>query len=758
MSDTSGSTNDNDDPTVISLTPAASIALVKSATVTDVNGNNVTDAGDEIAYTFTVENTGNVSLSDIEIVDPLLGGTVGTIASLAPGVTDASVTASYTILQSDMDSGNVTNTATATGDSPTGTDDVSDTSGSTNDNDDPTVTTLEQESALSVDIEVDVNEIDQVQVGDVITYTVVVENTGNTTLSGVQVSDELGLVEPSTLGFVGTLRPGEEATITYTYSVTETDIRAGVVKNQAFAEGVSPFEEDVAAESGSVVTVLAVDLIAEIEDELTEILEDDLRETTTKQSQLFGDIAKGARDRLADRSTEYCVAELNEFVASNPVLFDTALAILKPESGPVLDEIAEILGRCENGRIEIGGHTDSRGSDAYNLDLSQRRVNAVLAALGQRNVNTERLIAVGYGEGKPIADNSTVEGLARNRRVEFRSVEAMPEVQSECGTTSPFDIHGSAQAGAGNMDATGTFGEERYNCQSGVRQIVRGDFSLSHDEDFGIQAMITGTLQRERMISDDHLRGYFAGAYFSRSTVDTTADGEIDGYGLYGGVYGANRLEQDLYLDYYLAASVGRHSFDLRFSDALPEAIDADGSYQYVGLFGGLALSGEAQYGNTLLTPRAGVHLTYATASDADVTASIPGRSQTAKLSLEDQKGARLFGELGFTFGDTEKVNDTSILVEQVHIAPRLFCDTSIGTDTDTACGIGAGLEYSVTDQIRGASWGIDFDAETTGDTQLGTIGVFYEREIYDGNGHVRLGSSLNQGTPSTSVELETQW
>jgi len=652
----------------------------------------------------------------------------------------------------------VTNTATATGDSPTGTGDVTDTSGSTNDNDEETVTKLKQENSLSVDIDVDVNEIDQVQVGDLITYTVVVENSGNTTLSSVRVSDKFGLLDTSALGMVGTLQPGEKATVTYTYSVTETDIRTGVVENQAFAEGGSPYEEYVHAVSQSVVTSLTVDLIAEIEEELTEILEDDLRETTAKQSRLFEDIAKGARDRLAARSTEYCVAELNEFVTANPVLFDTALAILKPESGPVLDEIAEILRHCENGRIEVGGHTDSRGSDAYNLDLSQRRVDAVLAALSQRNVNIERLIAVGYGESKPIADNSTHEGLARNRRVEFRSVEVMPKTQSECGTISPFDINGSAQAGAGNMNAAGTFGEEHFNCQSGVRQIVSGEFSLSHDEDFGTQAMITGTLQREKMISDDHLHGYFAGAYLSRSTVDTTADGNIDGYGLYGGIYGVSRLEQNLYLDYYLAASAGRHSFDLRFSDTLPEAIDADGSYQYVGLFGGLALSGEAQYRNTLLTPRAGMHLIYATASDADVTASIPGRSQTAKLSLEDQKGARLFGELGVTFGEPEQASDTSAIIEQVYLAPRLFCDTSIGAGTDTACGIGAGLEYSVTNQIRGASWGIDLDAETTGDTQRGAIGVFYEREIYDGNGHVRIGSSLTQGTPSTSVELETQW
>jgi hypothetical protein len=389
-------------------------------------------------------------------------------------------------------------------------------------------------------------------------------------------------------------------------------------------------------------------------------------------------------------------------------------------------------------------------------------VNAVLAALGQRNVDTERLIAVGYGESKPIADNTTVEGLARNRRVAFRSVETVSAIhqgtEQDCGTVSPFDVNGSAQGGAGSMNASGTFGEESYNCQSGVRQIVRGEFSFSQDDSFGTQAMLTGTLQREKMISDDHLRGFFAGAYLSRSTVDTTASGEIDGYGVYGGLYGANRLDKDIYLDYYLAASAGQHAFDLRFPDALPQTINADGSYQYIGLFGGLAVSGEAQYGNTLLTPRAGVHFTYATASDADVTASIPGRSETAKLSLEDQKGARFFGELGFALGEPGKEDDNNSLIEQVYLAPRVFCDISIGTDDETACGIGAGLEYSVTDPLRGISWGVDLDVEADGDTQRGKIGIFYERELYHGNGHVRFGSSMSQSAPVSSVELETRW
>lgn len=70
--------------------------------------------------------------------------------------------------------------------------------------------------------------------------------------------------------------------------------------------------------------------------------------------------------------------------------------------------------------IEVGGHTDSKGSDEYNRALSERRAGAVRGYLVQQGVDGQRLSAVGYGETRPIADNDTAEGRARNRRVELR--------------------------------------------------------------------------------------------------------------------------------------------------------------------------------------------------------------------------------------------------------------------------------------------------------------------------------------------------
>ena len=745
VTDTSGTANDNDTPTVTPLDPAAAIALVKTSAVNDVNGNGVTDLGDVIDYTFTVENTGNVTLSNIDINDQLLGGIVGTVPTLAVGATDASVTGSYTIVQSDIDAGNVTNTAIALGDSPSGIDDVTDTSGTANDNDDPTVTPLGEAPSITVTLTADQSQIDPALVGDEITYTTVVTNDGNVTLSNVDVRDELGtLVET-----IPTLAVGSAVSVTYTrtYTLTANDLVAAELNNTVIASGTSPAGITV-SDTASVTTgvVVFVDLIEQIEEQLTQILEDDLRVTTTNQSRLFSDIARGARDRLAAQSTEACVAELNSFVQSNPILFDTALAVLKPQSGPVLDEVANILASCENGRIEIGGHTDSRGSDAYNIDLSQRRVNSVMAALEQRRVNTQRLTARGYGERQPIADNSTVEGLAQNRRVVFTSLDTAIVADEPCGTITPFGTRGTTTATDGSMNSDQEFGSEYYNCVTGVRQIIRGDLSLSKEDGFGTQGTLSATIQRERMVNKNHLSGFFAGGYMSRSNIDGSADGTIEGYGVWSGLYGANRFYQNMYLDYYLAGSIGRHSYDLRFSD-LPIGVDisADGSYSYWGLFAGLAVSGDAEFNGVDVTPRAGVDLRYASAWDASVTAQIPGISQSGSLSIDDQKGHRAFAEVRFGFGDDPNSGGDLGTASQFNLTPRLYCDMLFESGTDDACGVGLNLEYRMDDFSNGTAWGVDLDGETSGDIDRVRFGIYYERSVLDGNGQLNLGADVTQ-------------
>lgn len=101
------------------------------------------------------------------------------------------------------------------------------------------------------------------------------------------------------------------------------------------------------------------------------------------------------------------------------VSFATASATIESRLYPTLDKIAGTLNEYPASAITIVGHTDSQGGSDYNMDLSRRRAAAVADYLAQRNVQRNRMLVDGRGEGEPIADNATESGRAQNRRVEM---------------------------------------------------------------------------------------------------------------------------------------------------------------------------------------------------------------------------------------------------------------------------------------------------------------------------------------------------
>jgi outer membrane protein OmpA-like peptidoglycan-associated protein len=101
------------------------------------------------------------------------------------------------------------------------------------------------------------------------------------------------------------------------------------------------------------------------------------------------------------------------------IYFDFNKTTLKQESFVELDKVVNFLDQNKTVEIEIAGHTDSKGTDEYNLNLSQGRSQAVVDYLVSQGIDRQRLTAQGYGESKPIDTNDTDEGRANNRRVEF---------------------------------------------------------------------------------------------------------------------------------------------------------------------------------------------------------------------------------------------------------------------------------------------------------------------------------------------------
>ncbi len=116
---------------------------------------------------------------------------------------------------------------------------------------------------------------------------------------------------------------------------------------------------------------------------------------------------------------EACKGRFEILSRTDNIIFRSGSARLDDRSSYILDSIADIVARCPGLRIEIGGHTDSDGSDAANLALSERRAAAVMRHLTGKGIGADRLLAVGYGEARPVAPNDTAADKKRNRRIEF---------------------------------------------------------------------------------------------------------------------------------------------------------------------------------------------------------------------------------------------------------------------------------------------------------------------------------------------------
>ncbi|MFP4599710.1 MAG: OmpA family protein, partial [Persicimonas sp.] len=115
--------------------------------------------------------------------------------------------------------------------------------------------------------------------------------------------------------------------------------------------------------------------------------------------------------------------EEDQIRLNEKVHFRTAKSEILPQSFPLLNEVAEVLSSNPDIRVRIEGHTDSRGSDSYNLKLSDERAASVVDYLVDRGVSRSRMDSKGFGEDSPIEDNATEAGRAANRRVEIHITE-----------------------------------------------------------------------------------------------------------------------------------------------------------------------------------------------------------------------------------------------------------------------------------------------------------------------------------------------
>jgi OOP family OmpA-OmpF porin len=114
-----------------------------------------------------------------------------------------------------------------------------------------------------------------------------------------------------------------------------------------------------------------------------------------------------------------CQQLFSELLAKGKIRFEPGRASIDPDSAGLLDRLIEIAMRCPTANIDIAGHTDADGEDAFNQALSEKRAQAVTDYLVKAGLPAGRFTALGYGSSQPVASNDTDEGKAQNRRIEF---------------------------------------------------------------------------------------------------------------------------------------------------------------------------------------------------------------------------------------------------------------------------------------------------------------------------------------------------
>lgn len=127
---------------------------------------------------------------------------------------------------------------------------------------------------------------------------------------------------------------------------------------------------------------------------------------------------------------EQCVARLNDTMAEAEIGFEPNRSVIADDPAETVSLLAATMKECGDFRIEIGGHTDSQGSEPFNAELSQGRAAAVLEVMRAAGIATDLIAAKGYGETRPVADNNSEAGREANRRIEFRLLSPYPVSES----------------------------------------------------------------------------------------------------------------------------------------------------------------------------------------------------------------------------------------------------------------------------------------------------------------------------------------
>lgn len=329
----------------------------------------------------------------------------------------------------------------------------------------------------------------------------------------------------------------------------------------------------------------------------------------------------------------------------------------------------------------------------------------------------------------------------------------------DCGDTDASDGSPRLTIKDSAVSADGTYYRETYNCMRREWRIENFEASYARADDTDTHAMLSFTHRRERLVGEDAIRAFFWGGYGSRHDVDTgTATGRIDGIGLFGGIYGAQRLSGQGMFDYYLAGAVGRHSFTLEFPRAI--TIKAKGDYSYKALFAGASVSREYQLQSGSLTPRLGFDLAYAPGTHVTVTATQGSQTENDGFALDDVGTWNVFLETESRrpFGTDDPATVATDWMSAFKFRPSLLCEGTFG-DRQAECGIGLAMGLTATSRDGDTAWAAEFDGTATRHGKTASLQLSWERRIDAINGSIRIGGGRDAtGAQAVTMELRSDF
>ncbi len=177
------------------------------------------------------------------------------------------------------------------------------------------------------------------------------------------------------------------------------------------------FEKGKAVLSGSKMLISGQVSSTELKSKIEKV---DDNVDTSKMGISYDITTPAGKTSVSDSTTKTCQQKFNNLLKNNQILFDFGQADIKLESYVLLDRLAYVaIKECSRTKLEIAGHTDDQGDESYNQYLSELRAKAVVKYLQEKGVASKNLKAVGYGELRPLVDNSTEKGMTKNRRIEF---------------------------------------------------------------------------------------------------------------------------------------------------------------------------------------------------------------------------------------------------------------------------------------------------------------------------------------------------